>query len=215
MQANRIIGGSPVDPYSLPWQVGLVYPDSYRTFCGGTLICSNLVLTAAHCMGEQFEIIAGEHKLNTPAGTRHRVQNTIMHPDYDDWTANYDFAIVRLKDPVRLGANAVPACLADSSMEGNFLDGKQTVVSGWGTLPSGNQAVVLNSVSVPVITNEQCRNAYSPYYGANAITDAMLCAGNVKDGGIDSCQGDSGGKKYESILIIQNLYKNIKMAVIH
>ena len=194
MPANRIIGGSPVDPYSVPWQVGLVYPNSYETFCGGTLICSNLVLTAAHCMGGPFEIIAGEHRLNSPTGTRHRTQREIIHPNYDYWTENYDFAIVELKNPVRFGANAFPACLADSRMEENFLAGKLAVVSGWGTLPSGNQAIVLNSVSVPVITKEECKNAYSPYYGPDAITDAMLCAGNIKDGGIDSCQGDSGGK---------------------
>lgn len=194
---NRIIGGSPVAPFSIPWQVGLVPRGSYRTFCGGTLICSNVVLTAAHCeVTRSDEVIVGEHELNNPKGTRHRIQRVTNHPKYNDRNLDYDFAIVKLSGPVRLGGNAVPACLADSSMEENFLVGKKAVVSGWGTLPSGNQAVVLNSVSVPVISNKQCRNLYAPYYGPKAIISAMLCAGSVKNGGIDACSGDSGGNEY-------------------
>ena len=161
------------------------------------MICPNVVLTAAHCHVTRFdEVIVGEHELTDPQGTRHRIQRVTNHPKYNDGNLNYDFAIIKLKDPVRLGANAVPACLADSSMEENFLIGKQAVVSGWGTLPSGNQAIVLNSVAVPTISNEQCRKLYAPYYGPKAITSAMLCAGNVKNGGIDACSGDSGGERY-------------------
>jgi len=191
---NRIIGGSPVAPNSIPWQVGLVPRGSYRTFCGGTLICPNVVLTAAHCEASSFdEVIVGEHELNNPKGTRHRIQRVTNHPNYNKRNLNYDFAIIQLKDPVRLGANAVPACLADSSMDEKFLIKKQAVVSGWGTLPSGNQAIVLNSVSVPIISNKKCRKLYAPYYGPKGIISAMLCAGNVKNGGIDACSGDSGG----------------------
>ena len=104
---------------------------------------------------------------------------------------NYDFAILRLKEPVKIGVRAVPACLPESNLEGNSLNGETVVASGWGRLSEGgNQAVVLHSVSIPVITASECKKAYS----SSSITDAMLCAGNIDDGGIDSCQGDSGGK---------------------
>ena len=162
------------------------------------MICPNVILTEAHCDVTRLdEVIVGEHELNDPQGTRLRIQRVTNHPKYSDGNLNYDFAIIKLKDPVPLGANAVPACLVDSSMEEKFLIGKQAVVSGWGTLPSGNQAIVLNSVSVPIISNTQCMKLYAPYYGPNAIISAMLCAGNVKNGGIDACSGDSGGKRYE------------------
>ena len=50
---------------------------------------------------------------------------------------------------------------------------------------------VLHHVSVPWVSDAQCKSVY----GSNAITDNMICAGNLADGGVDSCQGDSGGKE--------------------
>ena len=63
-------------------------------------------------------------------------------------------------------------------------------VSGWGRLSSGGSLpTVLHKVVVPGITNAACKARY----GDSRITTEMLCAGDVANGGIDSCQGDSGG----------------------
>ena len=177
-----------MSPYSLPWQVGLVSPGGNQPWCGGTLIGPNHVLTAAHCMGYDFEIVVGEHDAtSTEDGTRHQVCGTTKHPDYNSGTTNNDYAIVRLTESVELGARAVPACLPDATFAGDFLDDKTMTVSGWGTTSSGrSQSGVLLSVDVPGISNTVCRANYSE----NAITDSMMCAGA---GGVDSCQGDSGG----------------------
>merc|ERR1711997_883823 len=135
---GSIVGGSEVTPYSLPWQVGLVSPGSDRTWCGGALIGPSHVLTAAHCMGGDFDIIVGEHDLtSTEDGTRHTVCSTTIHPDYNSGTLNNDYAIVRLTEPVQIGARAIPACLPIGgavSFDGNFLDDKSMTVSGWGRL---------------------------------------------------------------------------------
>ena len=69
-------------------------------------------------------------------------------------------------------------------------------VSGWGTLSAGgSQPTELHSVNVPGITNDACKAKY----GSSSITNKMLCAGNVYFGGVDSCQGDSGGKRSNNI----------------
>ena len=98
---------------------------------------------------------------------------------------------MHLRDAVTLGQRANIACLADSSLAGDFLVGRSLTVSGWGTLSSGgSQPGVLHKVDVPAVSNAQCAQAYSQY----SITNAMLCAGDIANGGVDSCQGDSGGK---------------------
>jgi len=45
-QANRITGGSPAARGQFPWQVAIIIANAY--FCGGSLISSRWVLTAAH-----------------------------------------------------------------------------------------------------------------------------------------------------------------------
>ena len=195
------MGGSEATPYSLPWQVGLVSPGRDRTWCGGTLIGPNHVLTAAHCMGYNFEVIVGEHDINSQEdGTRHTVCGATSHPDYNAGTTNYDFAIVRLSQPVELGLRAMPACLPDSALGGDALGGETVTVSGWRSTSSGlSHFTVLQLVNVPAMTNAECRQTG---YGESQITDAMLCAGHVDAGGVDSCQGDSGGNIVTYLIII-------------
>jgi len=119
------------------------------------------------------------------------VCGTTSHPDYNKDTTNYDFAIVRLSQPVALGLRAMPACLPDADLGGDALGGETVTVSGWGSTSSGGgQATVLQLVNVPAMTNAECRDTG---YGESQITDAMLCAGHIDAGGVDSCQGDSGG----------------------
>ena len=48
---DAIVGGYTASPHSIPWQVGLI-DTSWRTCqlgCGGTLVSSRHVITAAHC----------------------------------------------------------------------------------------------------------------------------------------------------------------------
>merc|ERR1711872_101781 len=55
-------------------------------------------------------------------------------------------------------------------------------------LRGGSLARQLMKVDVPVVSDDDCRDAY----GQNDIADSMICAG-LDAGGKDSCQGDSGG----------------------
>ena len=44
---NHIVGGSDAEPNSIPWQVALLKDGKQN--CGGSLITSQHVVTAAHC----------------------------------------------------------------------------------------------------------------------------------------------------------------------
>ena len=54
-RATRIVGGEDTEVNEYPWQAGLV-TRGQRDFvwCGGSLISSNWVLTAAHCTAGRF-----------------------------------------------------------------------------------------------------------------------------------------------------------------
>ena len=197
IKPSSIVGGGAVTPYSLPWQVALVRRGSSRPFCGGMLISDRHVLTAAHCTSGTIDVIVGEHSVTSSSdGTRHTTCRYNDHPSYGN--LNWDFAILHLNTPVSLGTRAVPVCLPPTSMNDAFLGGKTLTVSGWGALTEGGGSpTVLHKVDVPGMTNAQCRSDYP-----GQITNNMLCAGQPS-GGIDACQGDSGGEKI--ILIFSSL----------
>merc|ERR1712038_1030797 len=68
-KTSRIVGGSEVNPANkYPWMAALVRDGNQ--FCGGTLVASKYVISAAHCMTEgsstpDFQIVLGEHDLTS------------------------------------------------------------------------------------------------------------------------------------------------------
>lgn len=197
----RIVGGQEADPGEWPWQVALVQagasPGSGQ-FCGGSLIGSDWVLTAAHCVYtsdiNDLDVVAGIHDLVTPEPGIRRVAlaEIIVHNGWNNSTKDNDIALLRLAEPILerpTGGTELPiqyAILPQPSV--GDLTGVTTTVTGWGNRdPNGQDFPArLHEVEVSVISNAECSQAY------NTLTDNMLCAG-VPGGGKDSCQGDSGG----------------------
>ncbi len=84
-----------------------------------------------------------------------------------------------------------PISLVSADSSGDHFSGRAARVSGWGTTSAGGSTPAqLQFVDVVIGSDAVCRER--SLYGAEAITDDMLCAG-TRDGGEDSCQGDSGG----------------------
>ena len=147
-------------------------------------------MTAAHCcMNACRTATVGEHTLwNSSDGSRHKVCRAAIHP-------RYDIAILHLKRPVQMGLRAVRACLPTLKLDDDFLAGKPMTVSGWGNTntthtirPPINK---LHVAKVWGVTLDMCRKKYQNPHG---ITAGDMCAGDILDGGEDSCQGDSGGR---------------------
>merc|ERR1719394_27265 len=183
---GRIVGGQETEEHEYPWQVGLVSRNGRTPWCGGTLISSTHVLTAAHCTqtdASNIRVLLGEHNIADSVFNRVDVAEIINHPDYDSRTTDNDYAILRLSQAVPFTNEVAPACLPADT--GATYAGVLATVTGWGTLSrGGNQPTALQEVDVTVTTNTECNNAYG------SITANMICAA---DSGKDSCQGDSGG----------------------
>ncbi|KAL3278572.1 hypothetical protein HHI36_016118 [Cryptolaemus montrouzieri] len=92
-----------------------------------------------------------------------------------------------MDNPVDFTTTVQPACLPKKGFD---YSGKDAVVAGWGR--TGENALTSNTlqkVTLPVWTQEQCRNSD---YGERKISENMFCAG-FPAGKQDSCRGDSGG----------------------
>ncbi|XP_037820128.1 trypsin-1 [Lucilia sericata] len=189
---NRIVGGTQVRQNKYPWTAQLVKGRYYpRLFCGGSLINDRYVLTAAHCVHNNrdqitIRLLQLDRSSSDPGITR-KVARVIIHPQYNPTTIVNDVALLRLESPIQFNDKIRPVCLPNRNH--NF-DNKDAVVAGWGLIKEGGSTSnYLQEVTVPIITNQQCRNTKYK----NKIYDVMLCAGLVKQGGKDACQGDSGG----------------------
>merc|ERR1719264_327012 len=187
--ADRIVGGEAA-PSMIPWQVAML-SGSFQ-FCGGTVLDSCTILTAAHCGINTGHSIRAGSLDKTNGGQKRGISQVISNTDfpYNSQTTNNDWVIAKLDSPLTLGGNVQAACLPSSA---SYLPTTSTearcFTSGWGTLSSGGSSPNnLHYVRVPAITNSACNSQYG-----GSITDSMLCAGYPNVGGKDACQGDSGG----------------------
>ncbi|NXW04822.1 CTRL protease, partial [Fregetta grallaria] len=186
--SERIINGENAVPGSWPWQVSL-QTRSGSHFCGGSLINENWVVTAAHCEFNPYShvVVLGEHdrRSNTESVQVKTVARAITNPNWDPYNLNNDITLLKLSSPARLGPRVSPICLAPANLA--LPNNLQCVTTGWGRTNTNSQALAvrLQQVTLPLISQSQCKQ-----YWGNRITSSMLCAGGV---GASSCQGDSGG----------------------
>ena len=185
----RIVGGVEAVPNSWPWIVSLRSGDH---FCGGTLIDTRHVLTAAHCVSGSYpgslRIIAGLHqRLNTNTGRTQTVgvSRIFVHEQYNTATLAHDIAVLRLSCPVQLNDYVNLICLPGPDPQ----ESQPVTAIGWGSTYRGSPLPsALRQVTMQV-TNAQARAAYPYYFNAQR----QIGAGVPYTGGKDSCQGDSGG----------------------
>jgi len=191
------VGGLETEINEYPWQALIVDKGTRNVWCGGSLVNSRWVLTAAHCtvitQADKIEVLLGEHDYNTDRETdtlRMPITEIKNHPDFDSQDSS-DFSMLKLKKDVDFCRypHIRPICLPTDTSDDYA--GDVATVTGWGATYNGGSTVnKLREVNVDVITNNQCKNEYK--YNSTEITRTMLCA-IVDGGGKDSCQGDSGG----------------------
>ena len=102
-------------------------------WCGGTLISSTHVLTAAHCTVDEkpkwIRVLLGEHNIADSDFNRVDVAEIINHPDYNSGTIDNDYAILRLANNVSFTNKVSPACLP-AEVSATYA-GVLATVTGW------------------------------------------------------------------------------------
>ncbi len=211
--APEIVGGSLASAGEYPWQVALVYsnyPNPYQgQFCGGTLIAQQWVLSAGHCVVDDYgsvvdpgdiDVVLGVNFLSQglnsgSSGQRIGVDHIYLYPGFNygaNDEVNQDASLLHLESPAALNSCVGTIALAGPSDTSQVAAGVTSTVTGWGvTTESGTTSPDgLREVEVPIVSFTTCANGYAGKY---QLSDSYhLCAG-LPGGTKDSCYGDSGG----------------------
>ncbi|CAI9609034.1 unnamed protein product, partial [Staurois parvus] len=181
---DKIVGGYTCTPNSVPYQVSL---NSGNHFCGGTLISSLWVISAAQCYKSSFRVRLGEYSLSLNEVTEQFIYSTkvIIHEDYNSSTLENDVMLVKLSRAAFYDGYVHAARLPI----GCAATGTNCLISGWGNTLSSrtNYPDLLQCLNAPILSTSECQNSYP-----GEIAENVFCAGYLA-AGKDSCLGDCGG----------------------
>ncbi|CAG0895629.1 unnamed protein product [Darwinula stevensoni] len=195
---SLISGGMEAAPGAWPWQAAIYDDHEKDIICGGALIGRQWVLTAAHCVVDDDDVIAvrdvndlfvylGKHHRNismdNEVAQKMKVTQIIMHEEYKHLEP--DIALLKLHDSANITKRV-------------------QLVTGWGIDASNRATDVLTEVQLTVIPQHECRNTFDVIAETHprTISRNTFCAGELNysfsSGNDDEkeyktlCKGDSG-----------------------
>jgi hypothetical protein len=235
------IGGLAALDRQVPWQAQIYGPFKDESFdkketegmqlwqkqhaCGGSLISSEWVLTAAHCISRKmvnqfYRIRLGAEDISKDPGVTYRIDRIVRHAGFDNMYHN-DIALVHIiPDAATKPANDPRQISAITPYSGSLRPGTPVVASGWGRVVASNVVVrhgndvafapdgnlpnaALLRVDLDVVGNDKCQKlpGYEPVVLENGKTQPRVHAGVIcaAKPGKATCRGDSGGPLVVSV----------------
>ncbi|KOC70455.1 Plasma kallikrein, partial [Habropoda laboriosa] len=196
----RVVGGEDANANEWCWQVALI--NSLNQYlCGGALIGTQWVLTAAHCVtnivrsGDAIYVRVGDHdltrKYGSPGAQTLRVATTYIHHNHNSQTLDNDIALLKLHGQAELKDGVCLVCLPARGV--SHTAGKRCTVTGYGYMgEAGPIPLRVREAEIPIVSDAECIRK------VNAVTEKIFilpassfCAGGEQ--GNDACQGDGGG----------------------
>lgn len=190
----RIVGGTVVPAHTYEFIAFITVETKKGSWlCGGTLIDATTVLTAGHCVTDDWGRKVGPKAVTVTLarndrkarrqGTTRKVSAVERHPDFTYAEGiPFDLAALTLRTPVvGIAPINMPAAGEDDP-------GQAAIVAGWGATREGGGAKnLMRQTTLSVIDTTDCSQELG---GRSNLGSEHLCA-FAQDK--DSCQGDSGG----------------------
>jgi len=191
--SGRVISGTTAKRGAWPWQILMLF--NGRPGCGGTIVNSRWIVTAAHCIYRKrasgIQIRVGEHNIQAREGSEITIQaeRIVQHPSYNPRNLDNDIALIKVNRPIQFNKYVQPACLTSTE----FRAGTNCYITGWGKIRHpGNMHYILQQARMPIADRNTCSRANQRAIGI-PVTRNMVCGGYGSRSSISGCHGDSGG----------------------
>ncbi|KAG6804302.1 chymotrypsin-1 [Apis mellifera caucasica] len=182
---SKIVGGKDALSGQFPYQVSLRKNKSH--FCGGSIIDSRTILTAAHCVEglsnlNGITVQAGTNQLNS-GGVSYVPEKVVAHRSFNALSLVNDIALIRVNQDISFTNLIQPIKLASGS---KTYEGSDCILSGWGTTKlNGNVPNNLQWIKLKIETEQKCKQAHW------RVQSSHICT--FTKSGEGACHGDSGG----------------------
>lgn len=208
--AKAIVFGEEVIDASTryPWVASIWYADAddeyYYPICTGSLIASDVVLTAAHCIlnsGTYYVQMGSDIIDGDSDSTFYEIDAVWKNPRYSKKNLVNDIGLLKLTTPQY---KVVPMAYATSRDLSAVKQANSFEIMGWGRDQSGETASYLRYTKV----SEQSKAARSLYSSKYFNSKTMIAAGKyIKNERVytGACNGDSGGPLVATIRGVQKV----------
>ena len=206
-----IVGGNDANVAGYPFMASLMFeyasqPGVIYPFCGGSILDSTHILTAAHCVYDTASSQVSNMKVAIEANNgqgmlaaqRVAVKNIYYPSDYNDSTLINDVAVLELSEALPNYTLGHAATLGESYLEGQGYRavGSIFTIIGYGRLSTNqkNPDLQFMEASVNYASTANCGS-----WQGITITDKLICTKGNSNPALDptlvtaTCQGDSGG----------------------
>lgn len=157
---SRIVGGEPAGTNTWDWTVSIfVTVGSGAALCGGAILSSSWIITAAHCFSSvnasQVTVYSGSNRLF--AGQIRTVASIVVHPSYISNTKVNDIALIKLNTPLAMTNGVKTICIPS-------VNSSTLTADEW---PSADLSVCYNTVFNVFLTirNQYCLTGRSSWLG--------------------------------------------------
>ncbi|KAF2895884.1 hypothetical protein ILUMI_10291, partial [Ignelater luminosus] len=176
---GKIVGGQNAKIENYPYMAGL--EQNSLLLCGATIVSNRHLVTAAHCLEnypnvEELQVRVGTAVRDTGGQTAH-VRKYALHPKYTIESADYDVAVVELKNSLVFGSTVKIVPLQEVNQEPAV--GSLANVTGWGYTTADDMSLILQVIVIPRVDQEYCKEIWG-------VTSRMICYG-FHEGGKGAC----------------------------
>lgn len=189
-----IVGGHLAKNGQFPWIARVLARQGRRIVgCTGSVVATDLVLTAGHCVEDiqtgilleasGFEVQTAAYSAGQPDERSSRVSRVLVYPGFDRLSGVGDAALLQLSTP----ASVPPIQLASD----DWPAGSGALMVGWGragVATQSTQQAFLRWANTVVESPEWCAAQLRGFH-----VRRQLCAMNAPLDNTAGCAGDSGG----------------------